>query len=101
MKILVIGRGGREHALARKFSESRHVDKVYVAPGNPGMSDVAEPVAINEMNLQALVDFVLEREIGLTFVGPEVPLMNGIVDFFNIKPIGIRPYDHSPWVSGQ
>ena len=82
MKILVIGRGGREHALARKFSESRHVDKVYVAPGNPGMSDVAEPVAINEMNLQALVDFVREREIGLTFVGPEVPLMNGIVDEF-------------------
>ena len=89
MKILVIGRGGREHALARKFFESKHVDKVYVAPGNPGMADVAELVAINETNLQALADFAREREIGLTFVGPEVPLMNGIVDEFMKEDLAI------------
>ncbi len=82
MKILVIGRGGREHALARKFSESRHVDKVYVAPGNPGMEDVAETVAINETDHEALIAFAREQEIGLTFVGPEIPLINGIVDEF-------------------
>ena len=50
MNILVIGRGGREHAIARKFSESKHVEKVFVAPGNPGMTDVAELVAIEETN---------------------------------------------------
>ena len=50
MKILVIGRGGREHAIAEKISESKHVEKVFVAPGNPGMTDVAELVAIDEMN---------------------------------------------------
>lgn len=89
MKILVIGRGGREHALARKFAESRHVDKVYVAPGNPGMEDVAERVSINETDHQALIDFAHENGIGLTFVGPEVPLINGVVDEFEKEGLKI------------
>lgn len=89
MKILVIGRGGREHALARKFAESRHVDKVYVAPGNPGMEDVAERVSINETDHQALIDFAHENGIGLTFVGPEVPLINGVVDEFEKEGLEI------------
>lgn len=89
MKILVIGRGGREHALARKFAESRHVDKVYVAPGNPGMEDVAERIAINETDHQAMIDFVRENGVGLTFVGPEVPLINGIVDEFELEGLKI------------
>lgn len=82
MNVLVIGRGGREHAIARKFSESKHVEKVFVAPGNPGMTDVAELVAIDETNHVELVAFAKEQAIELTFVGPEVPLLNGIVDDF-------------------
>lgn len=82
MNVLVIGRGGREHAIARKFSESKHVDKVFVAPGNPGMIDVAELVAIEETNHAELVAFAKEQAVELTFVGPEVPLLNGLVDDF-------------------
>ena len=65
-----------------KFSESKHVDKVFVAPGNPGMTDVAELVAIEETNHAELVAFAKEQAVELTFVGPEVPLLNGIVDDF-------------------
>ncbi len=82
MKVLVIGRGGREHALARKFAESKRVTKVFVAPGNPGMADVAEIVDIQEIDHTRLVDFAKENEIELTFIGPETPLVNGIVDEF-------------------
>ncbi len=82
MKVLVIGRGGREHALAKKFAESKRVTKVFVAPGNPGMADVAEVVNIQESDHIRLVEFAKENEIGLTFIGPEIPLVNGIVDEF-------------------
>ncbi|MEB3057567.1 phosphoribosylamine--glycine ligase [Bacillus pseudomycoides] len=90
MKVLVIGRGGREHALAWKFAQSEQVEKVYVAPGNEGMRDVATPVAINENDFDALVLFAKENNIGLTFVGPEIPLMNGIVDRFEAE--GLRVF---------
>lgn len=85
MNVLVIGRGGREHALAWKFAQSEQVEKVYVAPGNEGMRDVATPVAIDENDFDALVLFAKENDIGLTFVGPEIPLMNGIVDRFEAE----------------
>jgi phosphoribosylamine---glycine ligase len=78
----VIGRGGREHAICRKFSESELVEKVYVAPGNPGMTDVAELVAINEGSQKQLVQFAKENEITLTFIGPEIPLLDGLADLF-------------------
>jgi len=81
-KVLVIGRGGREHALAWKFSESTVVDRVYVAPGNKGMEDVASPVDIDENDFDALADFAKKENISLTVVGPEVPLVNGIADRF-------------------
>ncbi|KFN01098.1 phosphoribosylamine--glycine ligase [Bacillus clarus] len=90
MNVLVIGRGGREHALAWKFVQSEKVEKVYVAPGNEGMRDVATPVDIDENDFDALVLFVKENNIGLTFVGPEVPLMNGIVDRFEEE--GLRVF---------
>ena len=89
--ILVIGRGGREHALAWKLNQSPHVKKVYVAPGNKGMEDVATPVDIDEMDFNALVTFAKSENIDLTVVGPEVPLYNGIVDHFtkeNLKIFG-------------
>lgn len=82
MNVLVIGRGGREHAIARKFSESKHVDTVFVAPGNPGMTDVAELVAIDETNHAELVAFAKENAVELTFIGPEIPLLNGLADDF-------------------
>ncbi|MDA1761353.1 phosphoribosylamine--glycine ligase [Bacillus thuringiensis] len=90
MNVLVIGRGGREHALAWKFAQSAKVKKVYVAPGNEGMRDVAIPVDIDENDFDALVLFAKENNIELTFVGPEIPLMNGIVDRF--KEEGLRVF---------
>lgn len=82
MKVLVIGRGGREHAICRKLSESPSVEKVFVAPGNQGMEDVAELVAITEDQQDQLVQFAKEYEIGLTVIGPEVPLLEGLSDRF-------------------
>ncbi|KLV18207.1 phosphoribosylamine--glycine ligase [Niallia circulans] len=82
MKVLVIGRGGREHAICTKVSESEKVETVFVAPGNVGMTDVAERVAIEETEVEKLVDFALTQKIDLTIVGPEVPLLLGVVDAF-------------------
>lgn len=90
MNVLVIGRGGREHALAWKFAGSKQVETVYVAPGNEGMKDVATPVAIGENDFDALIAFAKENNVGLTFVGPEIPLMNGIVDRF--EEAGLRVF---------
>lgn len=82
MNVLIVGRGGREHTIAWKVSQSPRVDKVFVAPGNPGMTNVAETVSIDETNTEALIQFAKANEVGLTIVGPEVPLLNGIVDEF-------------------
>lgn len=82
MKVLVIGRGGREHAICTKVSESERVETVFVAPGNVGMTDVAERIAIEETKVEKLVDFALTQKIDLTIVGPEVPLLLGVVDAF-------------------
>lgn len=89
MNVLVIGRGGREHALAWKFAQSAKVKKVYVAPGNEGMRDVATPVGIDENDFDALVLFAKENKVELTFVGPEIPLMNGIVDRFKEEELRV------------
>lgn len=89
MKVLVIGSGGREHAIAKKFSESSIVEKVYVAPGNDGMTDCAELVAIDAMDFEALAQFAKDNEICLTFVGPEQPLAGGVVDFFQERGLKI------------
>ncbi|MDR0691184.1 MAG: phosphoribosylamine--glycine ligase [Streptococcaceae bacterium] len=82
-KILVIGFGGREHAIAKKFLESEKVEKVYVAKGNAGMKrDGIILVDIAEDDHASLIQFAKEKQISWTFVGPEVPLLNGIVDDF-------------------
>ena len=81
-KVLIIGSGGREHTLAWKFAQSSKVDKVYVAPGREGMRDVATPVDIPVTDTEALLTFAKEKEISLTFVGPELPLVEGLVDRF-------------------
>lgn len=89
--VLVIGSGGREHAIATKFTQSSHVDTVYVAPGNPGMCDVATTVNIGVNDFEKISEFCLAENIDLVFVGPEVPLCNGIVDYLcerNIRVFG-------------
>jgi len=87
--VLVIGSGGREHALAWKFKQSRAVKTVFVAPGNAGMIDVATVVPIAVENFLELANFVKENNIDLTFVGPEIPLSLGIVDYFNEQGLTI------------
>ncbi|HEY4578306.1 MAG TPA: phosphoribosylamine--glycine ligase, partial [Savagea sp.] len=82
MKVLVIGSGGREHALVKKFKASKVVDEVFVAPGNDGMKEDATIVPIEATSKKQLVDFAKEQSIEITFVGPEQPLAEGIVDAF-------------------
>lgn len=83
MNVLVIGSGGREHAIAKQFNLAPSVEKVFVAPGNDGMRSDAEVVAIDALDFAALASFVKENDVVLTFVGPEQPLAEGIVDYFN------------------
>lgn len=80
---MVIGRGGREHAICRKASESQQVEKVFAAPGNAGMTDVAELVAIDESSHEQLIQFAKEQGVALTIIGPEVPLLEGLADKFS------------------
>ena len=84
MKVLVIGSGGREHSLAWKAAQSNSVEKVFVAPGNAGTSGETklENVALDPLNFSALADFAESENIKLTIVGPEAPLVEGIVDYF-------------------
>jgi phosphoribosylamine--glycine ligase len=82
MKILVIGSGGREHALAWKLRQSPHAEQIFCAPGNAGTAGIAENVAIAASDLSALVRFAKENRIDLTVVGPDDPLAAGIVDLF-------------------
>ncbi|MCH1624674.1 phosphoribosylamine--glycine ligase [Fredinandcohnia quinoae] len=89
MKILIIGRGGREHAIAWKIAQSQKTTTIYVAPGNPGMKDVATSVPIDENDFDALVSFAKSESIDLTVVGPEVPLINGIVNRFEAEGLVI------------
>ena len=89
MNVLVIGSGGREHAIAKQFSVSPSVDKVFVAPGNDGMRQDVEVVAIDAMDFAGLAQFAKENAVDLTFVGPEQPLAGGIVDFFMARGLRI------------
>ncbi len=93
MNVLVVGSGGREHALAWKLSQSPSVDKVYVAPGNAGTAIDAENVPISEKDFPALIQFAKENRIGLTVVGPEAPLTAGLVDAFEAE--GLRAFGPS------
>jgi phosphoribosylamine---glycine ligase len=82
MKVLVVGGGGREHAVVWKLSQSRHVDKIYCSPGNAGISEIAECLDIGVSNFDRLLDFVKYEWVDLTVVGPEEPLSKGIVNAF-------------------
>ncbi len=82
MNVLVIGGGGREHALAWKIGQSSRVDRVFVAPGNAGTAVDAENVDISPTDFARLIKFAKQNDVGLTVVGPELPLVKGIVDAF-------------------
>lgn len=83
MRVLVIGSGGREHALVWKLASSPRVEKMYCIPGNPGIAQIAECIDIDMNNNAALVKFAVDNKIDLTVVGPEAPLANGLVDDFS------------------
>ncbi|MCK4325518.1 phosphoribosylamine--glycine ligase [bacterium] len=89
MKVLVIGGGGREHTLIWKIAQSPKVDEIYCAPGNAGISQLAECIGIESANTPALISFAREKKIDLTLVGPEAPLAAGIVDEFEKKGLRI------------
>ena len=83
MKILVIGSGGREHAIVWKLSQSKKIEKIFCAPGNAGIGKIAELIDIKVDDIPRLLDFAKNNKIDLTVVGPEAPLVKGIVDIFN------------------
>ncbi|MBQ9788957.1 MAG: phosphoribosylamine--glycine ligase [Lentisphaeria bacterium] len=89
MNILVVGSGGREHALCWKIRESKLVDKLFCAPGNAGISQVAECVALGVDKLEELADFAVANNIELTVIGPEAPLCDGIVDVFAARGLKV------------
>ena len=90
MKVLIVGSGGREHTIAWKLAQSRHVTKLYCAPGNAGIGEYAECVPIGAMELEKLADFAKKEMIDLTVVGMDDPLVAGIVDVFEAK--GLRVF---------
>lgn len=90
MKVLIVGGGGREHAIAWKVAQSQNVDKIYCAPGNAGIGEVAECVNIGAMEFDKLTAFAKEKEIDLTVIGMDDPLVGGIVDAFEAE--GLRVF---------
>lgn len=88
-KILVVGQGGREHALVWKLAQSPQVTRIYAAPGNPGTAKLAECIDIAADDVPGLLEFAVKESIDLTIVGPEVPLMQGIVDRFEEQGLKI------------
>ena len=90
MKVLIVGSGGREHAIAYSVAKSPKVDKIYCAPGNAGIGTIAECVPIGPMEFEKLAQFAQEQRVDLTIVGMDDPLVGGIVDVFEEK--GLRVF---------
>ena len=90
MKVLIVGSGGREHAIAASVAKSRQVDKIYCAPGNAGIAELAECVDIGAMEFDRLADFAQEKGVGLTIIGMDDPLVGGVVDVFESR--GLRVF---------
>ena len=82
MKVLIVGAGGREHAIALAVAKSKKVDQIYCAPGNAGVESIAKCVPISVMEFDRLTEFALSNEIDFTIIGPDDPLVAGIVDAF-------------------
>ena len=91
MKVGIIGSGGREHSICYALNNSTNVKKIYCFPGNAGTSEIAENISLNLEDFNELKNFILQTKIDLIIVGPEKPLVDGIVDFLekhNIKVFG-------------
>ena len=89
MRVLVIGSGGREHTIVWKLAQSERVSKIYCIPGNGGISQIAECVSLDPLNFPEVAEFAKKENVDLTVVGPEIPLVAGIVDFFRAKGLRI------------
>jgi len=87
MRVLLIGSGGREHAMALKLSESKLLTKLFIAPGNPGTASLGENVNVNALDFEAVSRFVLKEAIEMVIVGPEEPLVKGLGDYFKEDPL--------------
>ena len=85
MNLLILGWGGREHAIAWKSAQSSHLNKLFIAPGNAGTKSVGINVDLNINDFESVATFALENKIQVIVVGPEEPLVNGIVDYFNSR----------------
>ena len=90
MKVLIVGSGGREHAIAWSVSRSPKVDKIYCAPGNAGIAEYAQCVNIGAMEFEKLADFAQENQVDLTIIGMDDPLVGGVVDVFESR--GLRVF---------
>ena len=90
MKVLIVGSGGREHAIAWSVAKNPKVDKIYCAPGNAGISQYAECVPIGAMEFEKLADFAQENSVDLTVIGMDDPLVGGVVDVFEAR--GLRVF---------
>ena len=86
MNILLLGSGGREHALAWKISQSKKTDKLFIAPGNAGTASVGQNVPLKELDFDGIAKFALDNDVKMIVVGPEVPLVEGIADYFSSQP---------------
>ena len=89
MKIAILGNGGREHAIADKISNSQKLKKLYCIPGNAGTEHIAENINLDISNFKELGKFVEEKKIDLIIVGPEKPLVEGVVDFLSRKRVKV------------
>lgn len=86
MNILLLGSGGREHALAWKISQSAKTDKLFIAPGNAGTASIGQNVPLKELDFESIAQFSIDNNIGMVVAGPEVPLVEGIADYFMQQP---------------
>ena len=91
MKVGIIGSGGREHAICHTIKKSNKIEKIFCFPGNAGTESIAENVKIDLESFEKIKDYILEKKIDLVIIGPEKPLVDGLVDYlekFNIKVFG-------------
>ena len=91
MKVGIIGSGGREHAICESLKNSNKISKIFCFPGNAGTAEIAENIILNLENFENIKNFILEKKIDLIVIGPEKPLVKGLVDYleqFNIKVFG-------------
>ena len=89
MNVMVLGGGGREHAICRGLRLSPEVEKLFCSPGNPGIAQIAECVVLSSCDLNAIADFAFENKVGLVVVGPEIPLCQGVADVIRSRGIPV------------